>query len=147
MKTPIVQFGTSRFLQAHADLFISEALERGEATGKITIVQTTGSVERAGRLAALAMPGGFPVIVRGLEAGQEINRRQQVTSVARALSTTADWAEVTRIVVEEADILISNTGDTGYRVDADSPEQTIPASFPASFFCCCTPATRPMAGR
>jgi tagaturonate reductase len=130
MKTAIVQFGTSRFLQAHADLFISEALERGEAAGRITVVQTTGSAERAGRLAALAAPGGFPIIVRGLEAGQKINRRQQVTSVARALSTTADWAEVTRVVVEEAEILMSNTGDTGYRVDADSAEQTIPASFP-----------------
>ncbi len=130
MKTAIVQFGTSRFLQAHADLFISEALERGEALGKITIVQTTGAAERAGRLAALAAPEGFPVIVRGLEAGIEINRTQQVTSVARALSTATDWAEVMRIVVEEAEILISNTGDTGYRIDADSAGEAVPASFP-----------------
>ena len=28
---PILQFGTSRFLQAHADLFISEALQAGRA--------------------------------------------------------------------------------------------------------------------
>ena len=33
MPTPIVQFGTSRFLQAHADLFISQALKKGEAPG------------------------------------------------------------------------------------------------------------------
>ncbi|OJF98385.1 D-mannonate oxidoreductase [Pararhizobium antarcticum] len=130
MNTPIVQFGTSRFLQAHADLFISEALERGEAAGKITIVQTTGSSERAGRLSALAAPGGFPVIVRGLENGIAINRTQQVTSVARALSTGEDWTEVIRIVTEEAEILISNTGDTGYRIDADKPDQPVPASFP-----------------
>ncbi len=58
MGTPILQFGTSRFLQAHADLFIGEALERGEALGRITVVQTTGAPERAGRLAALAAPGG-----------------------------------------------------------------------------------------
>ncbi|WP_281032621.1 hypothetical protein [Phyllobacterium salinisoli] len=31
--TPILQFGTSRFLQAHADLFVSDALARGEAPG------------------------------------------------------------------------------------------------------------------
>jgi len=130
MKTPIVQFGTSRFLQAHADLFISEALERGEAAGKITIVQTTGSAERAGRLSALAAPGGFPVIVRGLENGIKINRTQQVTSVACALSTRENWAEVVRIVAEEAEILISNTGDTGYRTDGDAPDQAVPTSFP-----------------
>jgi len=130
MPTPIVQFGTSRFLQAHADLFISEALEAGNAIGKITIVQTTGSAERAGRLNALAAPEGFPVIIRGLADGVEIDRRQQVTSVARALSTASDWQDVQRIVAEEAEILISNTGDTGYDVESGKPDTEIPPSFP-----------------
>jgi tagaturonate reductase len=128
--TPIVQFGTSRFLQAHADLFVSEALEKGEALGKITIVQTTGSVERAGRLTALSAPDGFPVIIRGLAEGAEIDRTQQVRSVARALSTAADWDEIKRIVAREAEVLISNTGDTGYVIGPDDLAADIPASFP-----------------
>lgn len=130
MTTPIVQFGTSRFLQAHADLFISEALEKGDAIGKITIVQTTGSAERAGRLNALAAPEGFPVIIRGLADGVEIDRRQRVTSVARALTTSSEWHEVKRIVAEEAEILISNTGDTGYDVGSGDLDAEIPRSFP-----------------
>lgn len=130
MITPIVQFGTSRFLQAHADLFVSEALEKGEALGKITVVQTTGSAERAGRLKALAAPGGFPVIVRGIVEGTEIDRIQQVASVARALSTASDWEAIKRIVATEAEVLISNTGDTGYAVGNDDLETEIPASFP-----------------
>lgn len=130
MITPIVQFGTSRFLQAHADLFVSEALEKGETLGKITVVQTTGSAERAGRLKALAVPGGFPVIVRGIVEGVEIDRTQQVTSVARALSTASDWEAIRRIVATEAEVLISNTGDTGYAVGNDDLETEIPASFP-----------------
>ncbi|MEK1930496.1 MAG: mannitol dehydrogenase family protein [Pararhizobium sp.] len=130
MPTPIVQFGTSRFLQAHADLFISEALEKGGAAGKITVVQTTGAAERAGRLKALAAPEGFPVIVRGLADGVEIDRTQRVTSVVRALSTASDWEEVTRIVAKEAEILISNTGDTGYDVESGDPGTEIPSSFP-----------------
>lgn len=128
MITPIVQFGTSRFLQAHADLFVSEALEKGEALGRITIVQTTGSAERAGRLKALA--GGFPVIVRGIDNGAEVNETVQVTSVGRALSTGSDWDEVRRIVAEEAEILISNTGDTGYSVGDGDMGTPVPASFP-----------------
>ena len=40
---PILQFGTSRFLQAHVDLFVSEALESGDALGGITVVQSTDS--------------------------------------------------------------------------------------------------------
>jgi tagaturonate reductase len=130
ISTPIVQFGTSRFLQAHADLFVSEALEKGEALGKITIVQTTGSAERAGRLKALAAPEGFPVIIRGLVEGGEIDRTQQVTSVARALSTNADWDEIKRIVAQEAEVLISNTGDTGYVIGNEDLQTDVPASFP-----------------
>ena len=130
MPTPIVQFGTSRFLQAHADLFISEALKKGEAPGSITIVQTTGSSERSGRLAALALPGGFPVIIRGIQGGQRIDATQHVTSVVRALSTAQNWSEIRAIVAEEAEILISNTGDTGYQVGEDDPITDVPRSFP-----------------
>ena len=46
---PILQFGTSRFLQAHADLFVSEAAQSGQALGNITIVQTTNSAQGAAR--------------------------------------------------------------------------------------------------
>ena len=51
MSFPILQFGTSRFLQAHVDLFVSEALARGEAGGKIAVVQTTASPDSRRRLA------------------------------------------------------------------------------------------------
>ncbi|MBD9653064.1 mannitol dehydrogenase family protein [Ensifer sp. ENS09] len=130
MPTPIVQFGTSRFLQAHADLFISQALKKGEAPGSITIVQTTGSSERSGRLAALSRPEGFPVIIRGIQGGERIDATQHVTSVARALSTAQNWSEIRAIVAEEAEILISNTGDTGYQVGEDDPIAEVPRSFP-----------------
>lgn len=130
MPTPILQFGTSRFLQAHVDLFVSEALETGEALGRITVVQTTGSPERAGRLAALAAPGGYPVIVRGRKDGREIEREQRVTSVARTLSTATDWQDVCRVFREEAEVVVSNTGDTGYRVAAADLAGPVPASFP-----------------
>ncbi|MCT7667259.1 mannitol dehydrogenase family protein [Shinella kummerowiae] len=130
MPTPIVQFGTSRFLQAHADLFVSEALEKGEALGAITVVQTTGSPERAGRLAALAAPGGYSVIIRGRQDGRDIEREQRVVSVRRALSTATDWDAVRQVFCEEADVVLSNTGDTGYDVGANDLAGPVPASFP-----------------
>ena len=51
---PILQFGASRFLQAHVDLFVSEALPRGEAMGPIAVAGTTGSPESRRRIAAFA---------------------------------------------------------------------------------------------
>ena len=47
MSPRIVQFGTSRFLQAHADLFVHEARASGRDIGPITIVQTTADVGRS----------------------------------------------------------------------------------------------------
>lgn len=130
MATPILQFGTSRFLQAHADLFVSEAMEAGKALGPITVVQTSGDASRAGRIGALSAPEGFPVIIRGLEDGKPVERELRVRSVSRSLSTQANWEEVTRIFVEEARVVLSNTGDKGYAlVDGDTVDG-VPRSFP-----------------
>ena len=85
--TPIVQFGTSRFLQAHADLFVSEAQGRGEALGDITVVQSSGSTARSHRLKALSAPAGFAIRICGVTKGQVIDEERCVTSVTRALST------------------------------------------------------------
>lgn len=129
--TPIVQFGTSRFLQAHIDLFVSEAAERGDGLGPITVVQSSGNAERARRLSALAQ--GYEVRLRGLRGGRRVDEACRVTSVARALSLGTDLAEVQRIIRDEARIIVSNTADAGFRRQAaDGAGSYDPAmSFPA----------------
>src|SRR5690606_38286891 len=77
MKTPVIPFGSSRFLQAHADLFLSE----GEPARAITVVQTSGDAARSHRLAALAAPEGYPVRVRGLKDGRPVDEVTTVISV------------------------------------------------------------------
>ncbi len=116
--TPIVQFGTSRFLQAHVDLFVSEALERGQALGPITVVQSSGDAARATRLAALSHPEGFPVRVEGIKEGESVRFQTSVTSVRRTLSTATDWDLLCQIVSEEAEIILSNTSDAGWKPHA-----------------------------
>lgn len=132
METPILQFGTSRFLQAHADLFISEAMKHGEALGPVTVVQTTGVAERSRRLAALAAPEGFPVHIRGKQDGRTIDKVACVESVKRTLSALSQWDELTRIFAGETKVVISNTAEKGYDISAESQAwpEGIPASFP-----------------
>lgn len=127
MKTPVIQFGTSRFLQAHADLFLSE----GTPAKAVTVVQTSGDPARAGRLAALAAPEGYPVRIRGLQDGSTVDETRRVTSVKRCLTTSCQYDEVLRVFVEEADYVLSNTGDSGYEA---KPEDTLPAFSPAMSF-------------
>ncbi|WP_294195428.1 mannitol dehydrogenase family protein [uncultured Sphingomonas sp.] len=118
----IVQFGTSRFLQAHVDLFASEARDAGQDVPGITIVQTTDDTERAKRLAAFADPAGFPVIVRGIEAGAPVERTVRVRSVVDGLQATRDREVLIALIRDRATHIVSNTGDLGYRV--------APGSFP-----------------
>ncbi|AOF92458.1 D-mannonate oxidoreductase [Sinorhizobium sp. RAC02] len=127
MKTLVIQFGTSRFLQAHADLFLSEGTPRRA----ITVVQTSGDATRSHRLAALAAPEGYPVRIRGLKAGNTVDETRTVTSVKRCLSAATDWPEVVRVFVEEAEFVLSNTGDAGYQ---SRPEDGAAAYHPAMSF-------------
>ncbi|WP_180898161.1 mannitol dehydrogenase family protein [Martelella soudanensis] len=131
--TPVLQFGTSRFLQAHADLFISEAMAEGRALGPVTVVQSSGDPARRKRLEALAAPGGYPVLVKGIENGAPVEREVRVTAIARALTTETDWPEIVRIAVEDAQIILSNTGDAGWKPQADDnlPHFSQAMSYPA----------------
>jgi tagaturonate reductase len=116
----IVQFGTSRFLQAHVDLFAWEAAQAGQDVPDIAIIQVSGDTSRAGRLEAFNDPAGFPVIVRGLEQGVPVERQVQVRSVRRGLSASRDWDALCDLFVHRATFIVSNSGDAGYDIaDAD----------------------------
>ncbi len=134
---PILQFGTSRFLQAHADLFVSEALERGEALGPIAVVQTTDNPASARRIAALAEGNGYPVRIRGWREGRTIDEERRGAAIRQALQAHRDWPEVRRIAAEEAAVIVSNTGDRGFDLDIRDDGSLVgdpgrvPRSFPA----------------
>ncbi|WP_282603864.1 mannitol dehydrogenase family protein [Paracoccus sp. PARArs4] len=130
--TSIVQFGTSRFLQAHADLFIHE----GDPELGISVVQSSGDAARARRLGAMADPAGYPVRIRGRKDGRIVDEETRVKSVRRTLSTADDWARIQAIVTDEARLILSNTGDAGFDArPADAlPHPDQGQSYPAKLF-------------
>jgi tagaturonate reductase len=131
----ILQFGTSRFLQAHVDLFASEARDAGQTVGDIVIVQVSDDPVRARRLAAFASDDGFPVAIRGLEGGEPVERTVRVRSVVRGLAAANDWPALCAHFVGEATHVVSNTGDHGYAVPSEDrvmlADDRAPRSFPA----------------
>ncbi len=133
----IMQFGTSRFLQAHADLFVSDAMAEGQDTGGITVVQSSGDASRAHRLKALCAEQGYPVHIRGLQGGAKIDTQVMVTSIKRCYSTATDWDAVSAEFVAHTKFVISNTGDRGYEPKpADENLQfSQDMSFPAKLAC------------
>jgi tagaturonate reductase len=133
---PILQFGTSRFLQAHADLFISQALARGEALGQITVVQTTDNPASTERTKALATGAGYPVRIQGMDNGQVLDEQRWSSSISGALNAGQDWQLIRQAMLRDVQVVISNTGDRGYVLsDADRPalladDSAAPISFP-----------------
>nr|WP_223961617.1 mannitol dehydrogenase family protein [Burkholderia diffusa] len=123
MGNPVLQFGTSRFLQAHVDLFVSEALAAGRALGAITVVQTTSSAESRARIDALRASGRYPVRIRGRRHGETIDREVECTAITEALHAADDWARLRERVAGEVRVIVSNTGDSGYALfDDDGAE-------------------------
>jgi len=140
MGQAILQFGTSRFLQAHVDLFVSQALDRGEAgeaIGGITVVQTTRNPASAARVSALAAGGGYPVRIRGLRQGERVDETVTCRAVRQALQADADWSLLRDAMASDVRVIVSNTADRGYQLDEqDGPAllgdlTRAPHSFPA----------------
>jgi tagaturonate reductase len=132
----IIQFGTSRFLQAHADLFIHEAREAGQDIGPITVVKSTSGLERVGRIQALSNPDGYPVIIRGMANNQVINANYTVRSIDSAMIADRDWLALERLFVHDAEVIISNVSESGYDVPTvdmliQPAVGIVPVSFPA----------------
>jgi len=136
MGQPILQFGTSRFLQAHVDLLVSEAMGRGAALGGITIVQTTDDRRSAARVAALATGRGYQVRIRGLANGLAVDELRHCSAVRAAVRTATDWPAVRReFAGDTLRVVVSNTGDAGWQLDEqDGPQALAPlAAAPRAF--------------
>jgi tagaturonate reductase len=130
----IVQFGTSRFLQAHVDLLVHEARAEGQEIGPITIVKTTADGARTGRVEALRRAEGFPVRIRGYRNKVLVDETITVRSVIGALDVNTQWPLVVDHFTCGAEIAISNVGDRGYElspedISADFSSSRAPASF------------------
>lgn len=131
MPFPVIQFGTSRFLQAHVDLFVSEALKEDAALGRIVAVQTTRSPESHRRIAAFATGRPYIVRIKGIDHGVVIDDEVEVGSVGSGVDANEQWDEVSRLF-NEARCMVSNTGDRGYETNAaDRIDDRPPRSFPA----------------
>ncbi|MDR7006267.1 mannitol dehydrogenase family protein [Paraburkholderia strydomiana] len=118
---PILQFGTSRFLQAHVDLFVCEAARRNpdDALGKIAMVQTTASTQSRARIDAIRANARYPVRIRGLHRKETVDLTIECDSVAQALHADDDWPLLLEYIRDEVKVIVSNTADNGYALFAE----------------------------
>ncbi|SPB18692.1 D-mannonate oxidoreductase [Caballeronia novacaledonica] len=125
MSNPILQFGTSRFLQAHVDFFVAEAAGRdpAKALGKITVVQTTSSADSRARVEALRAAGRYPVRIRGRRGDETVDTLVECDSITEALHANDDWPLLIERVKRDVKVIVSNTADAGYALfDEDTAD-------------------------
>jgi tagaturonate reductase len=131
MPFPILQFGTSRFLQAHFDTFVARGFVDGPGTGRIAVVQTTASAESARRVAFFDSGRPYRIHVRGLVGGAAVDEWEEVDSIGRGVDANVDWPATQKLFLN-ARWIVSNTGDRGYELDpTDRADDGIPNAFPA----------------
>ena len=134
----ILQFGTSRFLQAHVDLFVSQAIDRCDPNaGGICVVQSTASTISTARVAALAGGEGYPVHIRGVRHGHSLDYGLNCGAIRAAVHADSHWRQLLDAIASEVRVIVSNTGDRGFRLD-ERDEATLltqtwraPRSYPA----------------
>ena len=139
MSNPILQFGTSRFLQAHVDLFVAEALrcEPSAALGRITVAQSTLNPDSRARIDALRACGAYPVRIRGRQNGEIVDTTVHCDAITEAWVAADDWPTLRESVRHDVKVIVSNTGDTGFASFDDdtarhlAPNQPPPRGFPA----------------
>ncbi|MFO0935357.1 MAG: altronate dehydrogenase [Gemmataceae bacterium] len=125
----ILQFGSGRFLRAFADLFVHHGNAAGHNVGRIVVVQSM-SDDRAGGLNA--QQGEYNVVVRGMEAGQVVDRVENCRSISRAVHAGSQWNDVLELARSpELKTILSNTTEAGYRLEEnDRFDDAPPKSFP-----------------
>jgi tagaturonate reductase len=126
----VVQFGEGNFLRSFADWMIDAMNGRGLFGGSVVVVQP---IER-GTVAVLNEQDSlYTLILRGLQGGQVVERRQVITAISRGIDPYRDW-NVFLAAAEQLDLrfAVSNTTEAGIAyVDEPQPAHGCPASFPA----------------
>jgi len=124
----VLQFGGGRFLRSFVDRFIHDANEAGQAFGRVVVVQSTPGA-RASLLNS--RPDGYPLLVRGVENGEIVDRVDCIASVSRGLEAATQWDAVLEFARSpDLKLIVSNTTESGYAL---SPDDALDASPPASF--------------
>jgi tagaturonate reductase len=134
MSNPILQFGTSRFLQAHVDFFVAQ--NPAKALGNITVVQTTSSADSAARIDALRTGRRYPVRIRGRRGDKTVDETIECDSIDEALHAGEDWPLLLERMKHDVKVVVSNTADAGYALfDEDTADlldgQRTPRGFAA----------------
>lgn len=125
----VIQFGEGNFLRAFMDWFFHEMNKKGIFQGRAVVIQPISQ----GRVSQLNEQDGlYTLLLRGLEKGQIVNKKEVMTGVSRGLNAYTQWGEILRLAEDPAiEFVVSNTTEAGIVYSGeDRPGDNPPNSFP-----------------
>ncbi|MCC3144066.1 tagaturonate reductase [Halanaerobium sp. Z-7514] len=126
----VLQFGEGNFLRAFVDWMFHKMNKKGIFKGRAVVIQPI----RKGRISNLNEQDGlYTLYLRGIEAGEEVNKKEIMTAISRGLEAYSQWDKVLKLAEkEEIEIVVSNTTEAGISYNPDDKlEASPPESFPA----------------
>ncbi len=130
MPERVLQFGEGNFLRSFVDWMINAMNAQGLFGGRVVVIQP---IEQ-GLVDVLNEQNGlYTLILRGLQGGQVIERRELITAISRGINPYRDWdAFVAAAAQPDVRFVVSNTTEAGIAyVEEPCPAGQCPASFPA----------------
>lgn len=124
----LIQFGEGNFLRAFVDWFLHEMNKKGIFQGRAVVIQPIPQ----GKVSNLNNQDGlYTLLLRGIEKGQLVNKREVITGISRGLNAYTQWKEILQLAEDPAiEFVISNTTEAGI---VYSPEDKLTDNPPNSF--------------
>ncbi len=126
----VLQFGEGNFLRAFIDWMINEMNKQGKFNGLVQIVQPLP--QGMGKMIN-DQDGLYTLIIRGVEGGKEVQKREVIESVVGCLNAYEEWAAVVEAAKNpDLRFVFSNTTEAGIEykpeaLDLNSTPNTYPA--------------------
>ncbi len=125
----VIQFGEGNFLRAFVEWMFHNMNKQGLFKGRVVVVQPIPQ----GRVANLNEQDGlYTLILRGLQGGNLIDKKEVIPTISRGLEAYSQWEEVLKCAENpEIEYLISNTTEAGISYNPeDQLNDAPPASYP-----------------
>ena len=125
----VIQFGEGNFMRGFIDWMIHESNKQGHFNGKVVVVQPRSQ----DKIPIFNKQDGlFTLILRGVENGNVIERKEIISSISRGYKVTDEWTELKNLLTSESiRFIFSNTTEAGLTYNQEPfTQDTPPTSYP-----------------
>lgn len=126
----IVQFGEGNFLRAFVEYAVQKLNQEADFKAGIAVVQP---IDKGLVNMINAQDGLYTLFMKGVKKGKEIQEKELITNIVKAIDPYASFQEYLSLAKEEElAFIISNTTEAGIEyIESDRLEMQPPVSFPA----------------